>query len=107
MLEIVELCREYGTILVVDEVYRFLEDLEGKVHEDEVGCRLAHACCRFGDSCPEQILREGAVDLYGRAISIGVMSKAFGLAGLRIGWCATRNDDLRERLAKYKVEHEV
>jgi len=35
-------------------------------------------------------------------MSLGVMSKAFGLAGLRIGWIATRDSDLRARLARLK-----
>ena len=30
------------------------------------------------------------------------MSKAFGLAGLRIGWLATRDAELRERLVAFK-----
>jgi aspartate/methionine/tyrosine aminotransferase len=30
------------------------------------------------------------------------MSKSFGLAGLRIGWLATRDAELRERLAAFK-----
>ena len=32
-----------------------------------------------------------AVDLYERAVSLGGMSKAFGLAGLRIGWVVARD----------------
>ena len=30
------------------------------------------------------------VDAYERGVSVGVLSKAFGLAGLRSGWIATR-----------------
>jgi aspartate/methionine/tyrosine aminotransferase len=37
-----------------------------------------------------------------RGISLGVMSKAFGLAGLRIGWIATRDAALRARVAALK-----
>ncbi|HEY4216209.1 MAG TPA: aminotransferase class I/II-fold pyridoxal phosphate-dependent enzyme [Gemmatimonadaceae bacterium] len=37
-----------------------------------------------------------------RGVSVGVMSKAFGLAGLRIGWLATRNASLRARFAALK-----
>ena len=37
-----------------------------------------------------------------RGISLGVMSKAFGLAGLRIGWIATRDATLRSRIARLK-----
>src|SRR5262249_5452467 len=35
-------------------------------------------------------------------VSLGVMSKAFGLAGIRIGWLATRDAELRERLVAFK-----
>src|SRR5205085_4375035 len=42
------------------------------------------------------------VESFERGLSLGVMSKAFGLAGLRIGWIATRDADLRRRLAEFK-----
>ncbi|MDZ7599687.1 MAG: aminotransferase class I/II-fold pyridoxal phosphate-dependent enzyme [Desulfobacterales bacterium] len=41
-------------------------------------------------------------DLSDRAVSLGVMSKTYGLAGLRIGWIATRNDLLFRELAAFK-----
>lgn len=44
----------------------------------------------------------GFADLSDRAISLGVMSKTYGLAGLRIGWLATRNDRLFRELAAFK-----
>jgi aspartate/methionine/tyrosine aminotransferase len=37
-----------------------------------------------------------------RAVSISVMSKTYGLAGLRIGWIATRNGRLFGELAAFK-----
>jgi len=37
-----------------------------------------------------------------QAVSISVMSKAYGLAGLRIGWVATRNRTLYDKLAAFK-----
>ncbi len=37
-----------------------------------------------------------------RGVSLGVMSKAYGLAGLRIGWIATRDATLRARIARLK-----
>jgi aspartate/methionine/tyrosine aminotransferase len=43
-----------------------------------------------------------ACDLYEKGISIGVMSKAFGLAGLRIGWIATKNKALFKKIASFK-----
>jgi aspartate/methionine/tyrosine aminotransferase len=43
-----------------------------------------------------------ACDLSDRAISLGVMSKTYGLAGLRIGWIAARNSALIERMMGLK-----
>ncbi|MCZ7572476.1 MAG: aminotransferase class I/II-fold pyridoxal phosphate-dependent enzyme [Ardenticatenaceae bacterium] len=74
---LVELAREAGAHLFSDEVYRFLE-------------------FDPADRLP------AAVDLYERAISLGVMSKAFALAGLRVGWLATRDGDLLRRAAAFK-----
>ncbi len=75
--EIVDLARETGGWLLSDEVYRLLE-------------------YDPADRLP------AAVDLYERAISLGVMSKAFALAGLRIGWVATHDTDLLGRLQRFK-----
>ena len=41
-------------------------------------------------------------DLNDRAVSLGVMSKTYGLAGLRIGWIATQNNQLFRKLAAFK-----
>jgi len=43
-----------------------------------------------------------AASQYSNAISLGVMSKSFGLAGLRIGWIATRNERVYNNMACYK-----
>ena len=74
---IVELARERSAYLFSDEMYRFLE-----YDEDE---RLAPACT-----------------LYGRAISLGGMPKAFALAGLRIGWLVTSDGHLLKEMATWK-----
>jgi len=71
------LAEERGLTLFSDEVYRLLE------HDPKD--RLPAAC-----------------DLYPRAVSLGVMSKSFGLAGLRIGWIATRDRALYEKMAGFK-----
>ena len=60
----------HGAHLFSDEVYRFLE------HELDAPCRGRRRCSSA-------------------RISLGVMSKPFGLAGLRIGWIATRDRALR------------
>jgi aspartate/methionine/tyrosine aminotransferase len=70
-------CAEAGIRLVADEVYRFLE------HDGA------------------QTLPAGA-DLDEHAISIGVLSKSFAMAGLRIGWLATRDRNVLDRCARLK-----
>lgn len=42
------------------------------------------------------------VDLYENAVSLNVLSKAYGLAGLRIGWVASRNKSLLDKMLKFK-----
>ncbi|HVU11165.1 MAG TPA: aminotransferase class I/II-fold pyridoxal phosphate-dependent enzyme [Phototrophicaceae bacterium] len=75
--EMIDLLRERNILFFSDEVYRGLE------HDPAV--RLPAAC-----------------DLYGHATSLGVMSKTYGLAGLRIGWIATRDRALYEQMATFK-----
>jgi aspartate/methionine/tyrosine aminotransferase len=70
-------CDAAGIRLVADEVYRFLE------HDAAT------------------TLPAGA-DLDERAVSIGVMSKSFAMAGLRIGWLATRDRSALERCSRLK-----
>ena len=67
---------ERGVTLLSDEVYRFLE-LE---------------------SSP----LPAAATLGEHAISLGVLSKAYGLAGLRIGWIATRDRGVRSRVVQLR-----
>lgn len=43
-----------------------------------------------------------AAVLYDRAISLGVMSKAFGMAGLRIGWIACQDQELLQKVGAFK-----
>ena len=56
---------------------------------------------RLLEPAPESRL-PAAVDLYERAVSLAGMSKAFGLAGLRIGWVAARDRGLLERMTALK-----
>lgn len=74
--QLCDICREHGLHLFCDEVYRGLE-LDG-------------------------IPRTAAADLYEKAVSLGVMSKAYGLAGLRVGWFASRDRALLEKLVRFK-----
>ena len=43
-----------------------------------------------------------AADLYERALSIGVVSKALGLPGLRVGWIACRDRGVLSRMERIK-----
>ena len=74
---LVALAEEANAYLFSDEVYRLLE-------------------YNPADRLP------AAVNCSRRAISLGVMSKAFGLAGLRIGWLATHDAELLSRAAAMK-----
>ena len=66
----------HGATLFSDEVYRFLE--------------------HGAPALPP------AAECSERAMSLGVMSKAFGLAGIRIGWLAMRDAAIRKRIAALK-----
>jgi|WetSurMetagenome_2_1015567.scaffolds.fasta_scaffold185571_2 aspartate/methionine/tyrosine aminotransferase len=56
---------------------------------------------RLLEPAPEMRL-PAAVDLYERAVSLAGMSKAFGLAGLRIGWIASRDREFVDRVKSLK-----
>ena len=74
---VVELCAERGAWLFCDEVYRELEH--------DPADRLPAAC-----------------DLYERALSLGSMSKTYGLPGLRLGWLASHDRDALARIVDLK-----
>jgi aspartate/methionine/tyrosine aminotransferase len=74
---IVDLCRRGNLWLFSDEVYRLIERDEAR--------RLPQA-----------------VDAYERGISLNVMSKAYGLPGLRIGWLACKDRAVLRRFERYK-----
>lgn len=74
---IVALARQHGIYLFSDEVYRLIERDPAR--------RLPQA-----------------VDVYERGLSLNVMSKAYGLPGLRVGWIAARDRDLLARMERIK-----
>ncbi len=74
---LIDLCRQHSLYLFSDEVYRLLEMDSAK--------RLPQAA-----------------DMYEKALSLNVMSKAYGLPGLRIGWLATRDHQISDRIQHYK-----
>lgn len=74
---LIAIAAERGLRLFSDEVYRGLE------HHP-------------GDRLP------ALADLYEGATSLGVLSKSYGLAGLRIGWLASRDRELLDRASALK-----
>jgi aspartate/methionine/tyrosine aminotransferase len=75
--ELIKICREHGLWLLSDEVYRLIER--------SPSLRLP-----------------AAADGYERGLSISVVSKVYGLPGLRIGWIAAQDRDLLERMERIK-----
>jgi aspartate/methionine/tyrosine aminotransferase len=75
--QLISICRQRGIYLFSDEVYRLLERR------------------------PEMTLPQVA-DLYEKGLSLGVMSKAYGLPGLRLGWIASQDVALLQRLERVK-----
>jgi aspartate/methionine/tyrosine aminotransferase len=74
---VLNLAASHGIYLFCDEVYRELEH--------DPATRLAAAC-----------------DLYERALSLGSVSKTYGLPGLRLGWLACRDRALLQRIVSLK-----
>lgn len=77
LMEIIEIASEHDIYIFSDEVYRFLE------YDEKDRCL---SLC----------------DSYDKGVSLGVMSKSFGLAGLRTGWIAVRDILLRKKMACFK-----
>ena len=71
---VVQIAAQHGLYVFSDEVYAFLEE----------------------DGPP------ALCDLYDRAFTLGVMSKAFGLAGLRLGWVASRQVEALEQMRELR-----
>lgn len=74
---LIEICRDRGIYIFSDEVYRGVE-----LNPDDQMPQLA--------------------DVYEKGISLNVMSKAYGLPGLRIGWLAMSDLELLQRIERYK-----
>ncbi|NNF99146.1 MAG: aminotransferase class I/II-fold pyridoxal phosphate-dependent enzyme [Desulfobacteraceae bacterium] len=75
--EIIDLTKAANAYLFSDEMYRCLEF--------ESRQTLPAACTR-----------------YENAVSLSGLSKAYGLPGLRTGWLATRNQDVRDRVSRLR-----
>ncbi|HYL84523.1 MAG TPA: aminotransferase class I/II-fold pyridoxal phosphate-dependent enzyme [Candidatus Angelobacter sp.] len=74
---VIQLTAPRGIIVFCDEVYRELEHDPAR--------RLPAAC-----------------ELYPRAVSLGSMSKTYGLPGLRLGWLASKDREILQRCLEFK-----
>lgn len=74
---LVNLCRERGLWLFSDEVYRLL-------------------------GAPTEGWSNPAANCYEKALSLGVMSKSFGMPGLRIGWIACQDTEILDEIRSFK-----
>lgn len=74
---LIEICRVHDIWLFSDEVYRLME-----IDEEKRIPQIA--------------------DIYEKGVSVNVMSKAYGLPGLRIGWAACQDKELLASLEKYR-----
>ncbi len=75
--KLVKLAREFDIYIFSDEVYRGIEIDPGK--------RIPQIA-----------------DIYEKGLSLNVMSKAYGLPGLRIGWVASQDREVLSAMERYK-----
>jgi len=74
---LIELCRRHGIYILHDEIFNGL-----------------------GPSGTEHLPL--VADVYERGLSLNVTSKAYGLPGLRIGWIASQDRDVLQRMERLK-----
>ena len=74
--EIVEIAKSVDAYLLDDETYRYLNQ--------------------------DGSYSESVVDLYEKGVSVAGMTKVFALAGLRLGWVATRSRELKEIIRNFR-----
>ena len=74
---LIDLCRKHDLYLFSDEVYRGIE-LDGEARMPQIA------------------------DIYEKGLSLNVLSKAYGLPGLRVGWIASRDTEILQEIERYK-----
>jgi aspartate/methionine/tyrosine aminotransferase len=75
--ELIDIARQSGVYIFSDEVYRLIER-------------------------DERVRLPPIADCYERGLSLNVMSKSYGLPGLRIGWIATKDKELLGKMERAK-----
>ena len=86
MAEVAKLCEAHGARLFCDEMYRGLERASDAAGGEWPGAAAAPAACEASE----------------RAVTLGGVSKVFGMPGVRIGWLATRDSRMLARAAELK-----
>ena len=74
---LVELCRKHGIYILHDEIFNGL---------GETGARHLPFIA----------------DIYERGLSLNVMSKSYGLPGLRVGWIACQDTEIIAKMERLK-----
>lgn len=90
-----------GAILPKSLIHALTDYAESKsipILSDEVYRPLFHSISPLDDDFPPSLLSAG----YSNTIATGSLSKAYSLAGLRVGWIASRNRELIEQIAKVR-----
>ena len=77
-----------STALPLESIVECAKSVSAYLFSDEV--------YRFSEHRPGLFSTPAAADLYDKALSLGVMSKTFGFAGMRVGWLATQDTELLE-----------
>lgn len=76
LAEIIEIAKSVDAYLICDEVYRHLTQADTYI--------------------------ESVADLYDKGISTSSMSKVFSMAGVRLGWIATRDAEVRRKCLSHR-----
>jgi len=76
-MALIELCRKHGIYILHDEIFHGL-----------------------GPSTAQHL--PFVSDLYERGLSLNVMSKSFGMPGLRIGWIASQDSTVISKMERFK-----
>ena len=81
---------------ILEALVELAEEHDLIIHSDEVYRPLFHSISPGAPEFPPSILSLP----YGKTIATGSLSKAYSLAGIRVGWIASRSPDLVEACAQ-------